>query len=181
MGSIHILPNFEVKVGGETSLRVVTREFLRQRGFSPSTGFGFSAEQGARYGGKKLKLYKVFKLERGVDDAYDANGATRRLSFSPDGDDTYRWNEYMFQEYWDAIDNAGPARVATPKPATKPTPKPAPKPTPATQKPTVAPVPKKRKSNSMLKMLLLLNMLNQKPAPASATAGAKAGKAESAT
>jgi hypothetical protein len=176
MSGIHILPNFEVKTGGEMSLRVVTLDFLRQRGFDPTTGFGFTKEQSDRYGGKKLKLYKVFKLDvTAYEDHYNPNGATRRLSFSEDGNDSYKWNEYMLQEYWDAIGQGPVARAPTPKSATKSTPKPAPTATPPRAAPRSEPhkvsapvaAPKKRKSNSMMKMLILMSILNQpKAAPA---------------
>jgi hypothetical protein len=173
MSGIHILPNFVVKTGGEMSLRVVTLDFLRQKGFDPSTGFGFTKEQSDRYGGKKLKLYKVFKLDPGVyADHYNASGATRRLSFSADGDDSYKWNEYMFQEYWDALGGKQPAREASPsRPVpTKPVAKSATPARPASEPHKVsAPVPQKRKSNSMVKMFILMSIMNQAratPAPA---------------
>jgi hypothetical protein len=172
MSGIHILPNFEVKTGGAMSLRVVTLDFLRQKGFNPHSGFGFSQEQSDRYGGKKLKLYKVYT----DPDCVQGPGCTRRLSFSADGDDSYQWNEYMFQEYWDAIGNGAVAREASPNPRSAPKPAPKPvsmpvhgpvqqKPVAEAPKPFVKNAPRKRSSN-MLKMIILMNMLNQPKAPA---------------
>jgi hypothetical protein len=184
MSGIHILPNFEVKTGGVMGLRVVTLDFLRQKGFDPHSGFGFSKEQSDRYGGKKLKLYKVFT----DPDCVQGPGCTRRLSFSADGDDTYQWNEYMFQEYWDAIGNGAVAREATP--SARPAKPVAPKPVaskPVAQKPVEEEQPKPfvknachKKSSNMVKMLILMSLLNQSktsapatPAPAPASKSAR--------
>ena len=104
MAKVQIIPGFTVEPGN-CSLRVVTMDFLRSRGFSPDTGYCFNDEMNERYGGKKLKLYSVCKISN------ENKGADYSLSFSPPGkEDTYSWNEYMFKQYWDAIDAGAPMK-----------------------------------------------------------------------
>jgi hypothetical protein len=104
MSKIQIIPGFEVEPGN-CSLRVVTLDFLKSRGFDPNLGYGFKQEQSDRYGGKKLKLHAVKETK-----FKGGSGEGRKFAFifSPEGTkDTYRWNEYMFKQYWDALDAVG--------------------------------------------------------------------------
>lgn len=97
MAKVQIIPGFTVDPGN-CSLRVVTLDFLKSRGFNPKTGYGFTEDMNKRYGGKKLKLYGVSRISGG-------KGSYFKFSFSPPGkEDTFRWNEFMFKEYWDALD-----------------------------------------------------------------------------
>lgn len=109
MAKIQIIPGFTVEPGN-CSLRVVTLDFLKSRGYNPETGYGFTEEMNERYGGKKLKLYTVHRV------TFNSKGTDFSFSFSPPGkEDTYSWNEYMFKQYWDAID-ATPKEIKTPNP-----------------------------------------------------------------
>jgi hypothetical protein len=96
MKRIEIIPGFVVEPGNQ-SLRVVTLDFLNAQGFDPETGATFTDDMDCDFGGKKLKLYEVKKLKGGKP------GARYHLIFSPNReDDLYKWNEYMFEEYWKA-------------------------------------------------------------------------------
>lgn len=98
MAKVQIIPGFTVEPGN-CSLRVVTLDFLKSRGYDPDSGYSFNEQMSERYGGKKLKLYDVIEVPSSVE------GTKFSFCFSPpDKEDTYSWNEFMFKQYWDAID-----------------------------------------------------------------------------
>lgn len=101
---IKINDRFTVNPGGQ-SLRVLTLDEARAK-----LGNDFNRSQFERYGGKKLKLYNAQRID------VSGNGKDFILSFSADGDDTYRWHENMFKDYWDA---GVPAKKVAKAPASK--------------------------------------------------------------
>lgn len=99
MAKVQIIPGFTVEPGN-CSLRVVTLDFLKSRGYNPNSGYSFNEQMNERYGGKKLKLYSV-----APSPFFPGKGTNFTFCFSPpDKKDTFHWNEFMFKQYWDAID-----------------------------------------------------------------------------
>lgn len=164
--SVRIHDGLSVEIGGEQSLRIMKWEDLIRKVPRSAVqgdsividGFEFIKEMADRYGGKKLKLYKVMRRSR--NDA----GANFRLVFSSDDSDSYDWSEFMTVEFWES---GGRVRAeAAPVRESKPEPRPTYKPDPieVEECKPYRPAPKSTKKSGMgkmLKMFLLMSLMKK--------------------
>jgi hypothetical protein len=87
---VKINENFSVNPGNQ-SLRVLTLDEAKKK--LPGCDF----TQFNRYGGKKLKLYFVTRINKNL------KGRNFKFCFSSDRSDSYDWREECFKEYWDSL------------------------------------------------------------------------------
>lgn len=137
---VRITDRFSVEPGAQ-ALRVITKEFALKNhlvmgyGRTSDIGYGLTLEALDRFGGKKLKLYHVVPVAVEGKTFGDKPGRKFHFYMSQDKTDSFLWNEYMFQEWWDAGNSIDGKTVDAAKPvAEKPAVKLPPKQEPAIAK-----------------------------------------------